>query len=246
MAVRKIVRIDEEKCNGCGQCILDCPEDALRIVDGKARVIRESYCDGLGACLGVCPVDAITIDEREAEPFDEEAVKAQMAKSGKPQPAIPLLQPGCPGAAARSLERGAEDSPPPSGAPSQLSHWPVQLSLVPPAAPYLREADLLLVADCVPFAMADFHARLLRGRPIVVGCPKLDDPSRHVEKLADIIRQSSIRSLSIVRMEVPCCGGLCHIAKAAMQACGRTVPVREVTISVDGRLISEQEWQTEE
>lgn len=244
MAVRKIVRIDEEKCNGCGQCILDCPEGALRIIDGKARVVRESYCDGLGACLGVCPVDAITVEEREAEPFDEEAVKAQMAEAGKQQPGIPLLQSGCPGAAARPLQHAAEeDGAAPAGSHSQLSHWPVQLSLVSPAAPFLHEADLLLVADCVPFAMADFHARLLRGRPIVVGCPKLDDAARYVEKLTDIIRQSSIRSLSIIHMEVPCCGGLCHIAKAALEACGQTVPVREVTVSVDGRLITQRDWQ---
>jgi Fe-S-cluster-containing hydrogenase component 2 len=242
MAVRKIVRIDEQKCNGCGQCIVDCPEGALKLVDGKARVVKESYCDGLGACIGACPVDAITIEEREAEAFDEEAVKQNMAAAAGLAAGLPLVPFGCPGAAARPLER-APDAAAAAGSGSQLTHWPVQLTLVSPTAPFLREADLLLVADCVPFAMSDFHGRILQGRAIVVGCPKLDDASRYVAKLADIFRQSAIRSLSIVRMEVPCCGGLCHIAKKALESSGRAIPLREVTVGVNGQVLSEQAWQ---
>jgi len=241
MAVREIVKIDEEKCDGCGQCIVDCPEGALQIVDGKARVVKESYCDGLGACVGACPLGALTIEEREAEPFDEEAVKEHMADAQKQgQTAVPPPECGCPGSAVRQLACASPTGPASSAVPSQLANWPVQLTLVPPNAPFFQDADLLLVADCVPFAMADFHARFLRGRPIVVGCPKLDDAQSYVGKLRDMFAQSSIRSLTIIHMEVPCCTGLCQIAKIAMEATRRDIPVREVTISVDGHVTAER------
>jgi len=241
MAVRKIVKIDEEKCDGCGQCIVDCPEGALQIIDGKARVVKESYCDGLGACIGACPQGAITTEEREADPFDEKAVKQHIAEAKRQKAELPTLECGCPGSAVREMRRPPAVDPSAGGAPSQLSHWPVQLTLVPPNAPFLRDADLLLVADCVPFAVADFHGRFLQGHPVVVGCPKLDDPQAYVGKLGAILQQSSIRRLTILHMEVPCCTGLCMIAKRAMQAAGRSVPVKEVTVSVDGRVIAEQE-----
>ena len=242
MALRKIVRIDEEKCDGCGQCIVNCPEGALKIIDGKARLVKESYCDGLGACIGTCPLDAITIEQREAECFDEAAVQKHMAEPEKQPTVLPTLECGCPGSAVRQIERTSASGPAATESPSQLSHWPVQLTLVPPNAPFLRDADLLLVADCVPFALAGFHPRFLRGRPVVVGCPKLDDPQSYVEKLANILQQSSIRSLTIMHMEVPCCSGLCQIAKTAMEAAGRDVPVSEVNVSVDGRVIAEKDW----
>lgn len=258
MAVRKIVRIDEAKCDGCGECIINCPEGALQIIDGKARLVKESYCDGLGACIGTCPQGAIIIEEREADGFDEAAVEEHMAEAAKQgEPAAPLAA-GCPGSAVRQMEA------PPAGCPgtrmlqmdrasveggaeaasgrSRLSHWPVQLTLVPPNAPFLRDADLLLVADCVPFAMAEFHGRFLNGHPVVVGCPKLDDVQSYVRKLRAIFEQSSVRSLTIIHMEVPCCGGLCYMVKTALEADGRELPVKEITVSIDGRVINESDW----
>ena len=243
VAVRKIVRIDEEKCNGCGQCIVNCPEGALEIVDGKARVVKESYCDGLGACMGTCPLDAIIIEEREAEAFDEAAVKRHMAEAEQERETLPTLECGCPGSAVRQMECASGSGSAGAGSPSQLAHWPVQLTLVPPNAPFFKNADLLLVADCVPFAMADFHARFLRGRAVAVGCPKLDDPEAYVRKLGEILKQSSPRSLTIIHMEVPCCTGLCRIAKMAMEASRRDIPVREITVSVDGRVVADREWE---
>lgn len=187
MPRRKIVQIDEAKCDGCGLCVPTCAEGAIQIVAGKARLIADAYCDGLGACLGECPRGAITIIEREAAPFDEEL-------AGAP--------------------------------PSTLGNWPVQLYLVPPGAPFLNNAELLLVADCVPFAMVDFHARLLRKRPVVVGCPKLDDANFSVEKLARIMATSNPHSLTVVHMEVPCCTGLVRIAEKALQMSESTAPWR--------------------
>jgi len=240
MSVRKIIKIDEEKCDGCGQCVVDCAEGALEIVDGKARVVRESFCDGLGACIGACPTGALTIEEREAELFDEQAAAANVAASKGRGAGLTVVPSGCPGAAARPLEPRAEAGSPP-GAASQLGHWPVQLKLVAPNAPFLREADLLLVADCVPLAMADFHHRLLRGRAVVVGCPKLDDRAFYIDKLAEVVRLSSISSLTVARMEVPCCGGLCWIAEEALKACRQKVPIREVVVGTSGQIVSERD-----
>ena len=243
MAVRKIVKIDEDKCDGCGQCIVNCPEGALQIIDGKARVVKESYCDGLGACLGTCPLDAITIEEREADPFDEEAVNKHMAEAEKDKQAalLPTIGGGCPGSAVRQMEASSAAAAVSTGMPSRLGHWPVQLALVPPGAPFLQNADLLLAADCVPFAMADFHERFLRGNAVVVGCPKLDDVQGYVVKLTEILQQSSVHSLTIIHMEVPCCSGLSYIAKMAIEASGRNIPAKEATVSVDGRLLEEKD-----
>jgi Pyruvate/2-oxoacid:ferredoxin oxidoreductase delta subunit len=260
---RKIVRIDETKCNGCGQCVTACVEGAIKLVNGKARLVSDSYCDGLGACLGECPQGAITIEEREAAAFDEEAAKrhAQMAEQGGQAPfpndrksrstvlTAPSLSKGsqspshvCPGTMAREMKRQptATAHGPTVGQESELSHWPVQLKLVAPNAPFLQNAQLLLAADCVPVALADFHARFLRGRVVVVGCPKLDDPEYYVEKLTAILKQSTIESLTIVHMEVPCCFGLNRIAQAALAASGKKIPVREVTVGIDGTIKSEQ------
>ncbi len=224
MAVRKIIHIDEEKCDGCGLCADACHEGAIRIIDGKAKLVSESYCDGLGDCIGECPQGAITIEEREAADFDEEAVKRHLAdRDGPPVHA-------CPGSAARQLRpTGGDSGGGPSsagasagaGAPSRLGHWPVQLMLVPPGAPFLKDADLVVAADCVPFAMAGFHERYLGDRALVVGCPKLDNLGHYFEKLKDMFRQATPRSITVVRMEVPCCGG---ITKAVAQARDESVP----------------------
>jgi Fe-S-cluster-containing hydrogenase component 2 len=246
MAKRPIVNIDESKCDGCGLCVPACAEGAIRIIDGKARLSGEMLCDGLGACLGECPRGAITIVEREAEPFDEAAVHA--SKSEPKPTACPTSGPiaGCPGAAVRSLDLAVlptlDNNRPPASDPATddsppLSHWPIQLRLVPPNASFLRGADLYLVADCVPFACADFHRRILRRHPVVVGCPKLDDSQAYIEKLADMLIASDIQSLTIVHMEVPCCTQLLRIAAEAMRRAGRNVPVRDMTVSIRGRII---------
>jgi Pyruvate/2-oxoacid:ferredoxin oxidoreductase delta subunit len=243
MAKRKIVQIDAEKCDGCGQCTSACAEGAIQIVDGKARLVSDVYCDGLGACLGKCPRDAITIVEREAAAFDEAAVQQRTARPHAPR--LHAASGGCPGAAARSLlnaippqaapARPVDDGPEAEG--PALANWPIQLRLVPPSAPFLKGADLFLVADCAAFAFAGFHGRLLRRRPLVIGCPKLDDAQFYVEKLADIIQVGAIRSLTVVHMEVPCCTGLVRIAQAAIGIAGGQVPLEEVTISISGKIL---------
>ena len=234
--IRRIVKIDEDKCDGCGQCVPSCAEGAIQIVDGKAKLVSDIYCDGLGACLGECPNDAITVEEREAPAFDEAAAQ----EHGRRQQDEEALPCGCPGSASRTIEREqAPAAQPAAPAQSGLSHWPVQLKLVPFNAPYFQEADLLLVADCVPFALADFHARFLQGNPIVIGCPKLDDANFYVEKLADILRESSVKSLTVVHMEVPCCHGLTRIAAAAIDASGAAIPVNDVTISISGEVLGQ-------
>ena len=234
--LRKIVKIDEEKCTGCGECVIACAEAAIQIIDGKARLVSETYCDGLGACLGECPEDAIAIEEREAEEFDEEATEVHI-KQLEEEESRPRA---CPGAAAMQIERQAAPASdvPSEAAPSELTNWPVQLMLVSPAASYFQDADLLLAADCVPFALADFHTRFLRGRPLIIGCPKLDDASYYVEKMTEILKQSSVKSLTVVHMEVPCCSGLSYIASRAVAASGKDIPVDDVTISIQGSQIS--------
>lgn len=232
---RKIVQIDQRKCDGCGLCVPSCAEGAIQIIDGKAHLVSEVYCDGLGACLGHCPQGAISIVEREAEPFDE-AAAAEHAR------ALSQLARGrasagpCPGAAAMELCLHPSQSQRPEESSSRLRNWPVQLHLIPPQAPYLAGADLLLAADCVPFACADFHGRFLDGRPVAVGCPKLDDGRSYVEKLAMMVRTAGLRSITVVRMEVPCCTGLVRIAEAAIRAAGTALPLRHMTVSLRGEV----------
>ena len=254
MAKRKIVQIDESKCDGCGLCVPSCAEGAIQIIDGKAKLVADIYCDGLGACLGECPQDAITIIEREADLFDEEAamqqvarMKAEQAQETAPSRSAPSACAGsCPGSKSQSLpiapagmhpSAAEAGDTPTSESTSQLGNWPLQLHLVSPGASFLQEADLLLVADCVPFALPDFHQRLLRRRPVVIGCPKLDDTNSYVEKLAAILTASNIKSLTVVHMEVPCCTGLMRIAEAALQVSGRQTPLEDVTISIRGRVV---------
>ena len=252
---RKIVHIDEELCNGCGACVPSCAEGALQIIDGKARLVSEVYCDGLGACLGECPTGAITIEEREAEEFDEELVKEHLARQqpakveedlpcGCPGPSVQEFgrtaapAAGCPSARVTQFGGGATPAARSAPLPSALGHWPVQLTLVPPRAPFLQGADLVLAAHCVPFVYAGFHQDFLRGHSLVIACPKLDDFEAHLSKLTAILKQSDVRSLTVVHMEVPCCFGLVQMARQAAAASGKNIPVREVTIAVRGEVLA--------
>jgi Pyruvate/2-oxoacid:ferredoxin oxidoreductase delta subunit len=285
MAMRKMVKIDEEKCNGCGLCIPNCVEGALQIVDGKAKLMSDKFCDGLGACLGHCPQDAITIAEREAEEFDEKAVGLRLHKKNKaspkpqpkPEPAAlftphpvhraglfgekEFLHPslpstgrgflsagftGCPSSRMmyfKVAERGIEAS---SAIPlvSMLSQWPVQLKLVPINAPYFRDADLLVVADCVPFAYANFHQDFLKGKAVVVGCPKLDDIQYYREKLTEIFKANPIKSVTVLYMEVPCCFGLVKATEEAIKASGKSIPLKKVKIGIHGEIQPERGAET--
>ena len=233
---RKIIRIDEEKCNGCGLCAAACHEGAIGMVEGKARLLREDYCDGLGDCLPACPVNAISFEEREAPAYDHQAVLA--AKAAK-EAAVPPAG-GCPGSQSRILSR----TPRPAGKESagklesELSQWPVQIKLAPVKAPYFEGADLLIAADCTAYAYGDFHRRFLRGKVVLIGCPKLDEGD-YAEKLGAILANNEIHSVTILRMEVPCCGGLENAARRAIQASGKFLPWHVVVISTDGRILSE-------
>lgn len=242
MAMRKIVNIDESKCNGCGLCIPNCVEGALKIIDGKARLVSEVYCDGLGACLGHCPQDAITVIERDAEEFDEKAVEEFLASekqqdehkcSGGHNHEHHAHHGGCPGSQMRQFSNSAnEDSD--VKVTSKLRQWPVQLELVPPNAPYLKGADLLVTADCVPFAYGNYHNDFLKGRAVVVGCPKLDDTQLYVDRLEEMIRVNDLNSITVLRMEVPCCGGMAYAAKMARDNAGANIPISVVTIGIEG------------
>ncbi len=249
MAIRKIVNIDEEKCNGCGLCVPNCAEGAIKIIDGKAKLIAENLCDGLGACLGECPQGAITITEREAEEFDEAAVHAHLNK--KEEQSCHGQHGhgqhhhgggGCPGSRAMEINRqnnAAKAAAVSSGdievrIKPQLSQWPVQLMLVPESAPYFENADLLITADCVPFAYPNYHLDLLKGKKVVVGCPKLDDIGYYVEKLTGILRNNRINSLTVAFMEVPCCGGIVRAAETALEMSGKNIPLNKIRISING------------
>jgi Fe-S-cluster-containing hydrogenase component 2 len=232
MIMRNIVKIDEEKCNGCGLCAQACAEGAIEIVNGKAKLISDTYCDGLGACIGRCPEDAITIEQREADDFDEAATKAHLVEQHQAQPAVV-----CPGLMTKVLRpRGQSPGSAVAPSPSQLTHWPVQLKLLSPTAPCLANADLLLVADCVPFAMGDFHNRLLKDHSLAVGCPKLDNVDFHIEKLAAILQANNLKSLTVVHMEVPCCFGLTHVARKAIDRSGANIPFEDVTVDLQGNI----------
>jgi NAD-dependent dihydropyrimidine dehydrogenase PreA subunit len=235
---RNIVKIDPDKCNGCGLCVSACAEGAIKLINGKAELITDSYCDGLGACLGECPQGAIAIEERDAAGFDEAAVKRHLTERQSP----PKQQHhGCPGMAAFSINEkaagsSAKSSGHPSPTPSELRQWPVQLHLVPVQAPYWNGADLLLAADCVSVAYADFQEKLLKGRKVIIACPKLDDTGNYLEKLTDILRENDIRSLTAARMEVPCCGGIVRLAELALEASGKDIEFKEIIIGVDGTI----------
>ncbi len=290
MAKRKIIEINEDFCNGCGECVPNCPEGAFKVIDGKVRLISDLFCDGLGACVGHCPQGALTVVEREAAPYDEAKVMVNIVKAGKNtilehlnhlkshgehkflQIALDYLKKnnipvefeagkkvdsnsacGCPGAAMKDFRKGKTGE---SGGKdkeeegcegkygevkaadkSQLRQWPVQITLVPPAAPYFDGADLLIAADCVPFAYAKFHEDLLKGKIVLVGCPKLDDTDFYTEKFTEIFKENNIKSQTIARMEVPCCGGIVAAARKALEASGKKIPVTEVMVGIKGNRI---------
>jgi len=242
--MRKIVKIDEELCDGCGQCVPGCAEGAIEIIDGKARLVSENYCDGLGACLGECPNGAITIVEREAEDFDEEAVEEYLKEKTEKPVELPLAC-GCPSTHVQTFipkapdKAGIRDTQP--GTQSTLSHWPVQINLVPPTAPFLKGADLLVAADCTPLAYPNFHKDFLKGKVVMIGCPKFDDVEDYILKFTDIFKNAGIKSITALIMEVPCCSGLPMIVKRAMDAAGKDIPMEEIVISVKGDILKREQ-----
>lgn len=289
MAVRTVVQIDEDKCDGCGLCVPGCAEGALQIIDGKAKLVSDIYCDGLGACLGECPRGAITMVEREAEEFSEGAVKERLEELGrepisgdrghdrghgsarkaepdcgsdaveplacgcpgtlsqtfnrpKPEPVTPDAGGGCPGSRSQSFRKSGTSGSAEEAGPvaSRLGNWPVQIMLVPPNAPYLDDADVLIAADCAPFAYGDFHRRFLEGRIPLVGCPKLDNTDVYLEKLTAIFRDNDIKSIGVVYMEVPCCGGLVQLVKAALDKSGRRIPTTLYRVGIKGDFVEER------
>ena len=218
--VRKIIEINEDLCNGCGECVSACAEGAIKIIDGKARLVSDQYCDGLGACLGECPTGALKIVEREAEVFVE--------------PPAAHAAHACPGAQVQQFEKSAA---PAERHDSALAHWPVQIRLVPPNAPFLQGAHLLVAADCVPVAYANFHQDFLEGKAVMVGCPKFDDQAAYVQRFADIFQTSDIKSVTVVVMQVPCCQGLPLIVQKGMEQAGKHIPTEKVIISLDGQIL---------
>lgn len=273
---RKIINIDQEKCTGCGLCIPECPEGAIQIIDGKARLVSDLLCDGLGACLGHCPEGAITVEEREAEPYDERKVMTMIVPQGMntirahlkhlqdhgeseyhrqamdylasqhitvseenaPQP----HHSGCPGSRSMNFQQ-QEPAPDTAGhQPSQLTHWPIQMHLLSPRAPHFRNADLLLAADCTAFSLGDFHKDYLKGKTLAIACPKLDEGQEvYIEKLKALIDESQINTLTVMIMQVPCCGGLLRMAQLVMQQCKRKVPIKVIVVGIQGDILQE-EW----
>ncbi len=233
MAVRKIINIDERKCNGCGKCVDACAEGAIEIRDGKARIVKDMFCDGFGACLGECPQGALTIEEREADPFDEEAAKRHIEESRAPTSC------GCPSAVPILLRPQVAASTQTEGG-SELVNWPIQMSLVSPKAPYFRGARLLLAGDCTAFAFASMHPSFIKGRTTVIGCPKLDDNLEFVEKLSAILSANDIKDITIVHMEVPCCGQLRRLVKDASGRAGSSAVINSYTIGRTGALVKDQ------
>lgn len=245
--LRKIVTIDAEKCDGCGLCVPSCAEGAITMVNGKAVLAADNLCDGLGACLGECPRDAIKIEEREADEFDEAAVEKHLASQGRTTPAHHNAAPaahahhaggGCPGSRAMSFAPSSEEAAAPAAGTvqSRLGQWPVQLHLVPTNAPYFQGADLLITADCVPFAYAGYHEDFLKGKAVVIGCPKLDDNNFYIQKLTELFNRSDLKSITVLKMEVPCCGGIAMAARQALSACGKQIPYNEITIGIRGEI----------
>jgi ferredoxin len=286
MVKRQIIKIDEELCTGCGECIPNCPEGALQIIDDKARIISDLFCDGLGACIGHCPVDAISIEEREAEEYSERRVMENVVKQGpnvikahlehlkdhkqmeyyqqaieylqensiaipmghEPSEPAPSAQPipcGCPGSAVQDFTDDAaackapEDALPTAKASSQLRQWPVQIMLVPPSAPYLNDSDLLITADCVPFAYPNYHEDFLKDKILLIGCPKLDDSEFYQNKITEIFKANNIKSVTVAHMEVPCCYGMVNLVKNAISESGKDIPYKDITIGVKGKILEE-------
>lgn len=244
--LRNIIEIDEDLCNGCGQCILDCAEGALELVDGKAKLVGEIYCDGLGACLSGCPTGALTVTQREADAFDEEAVDELLKSQGREpiggQGEQPAQMPdcGCPSSQAMTLDVSRVAAPAAGDTPSGLGQWPIQLQLLSPGMPFFKDADLLLLADCAATALPDLHTKFLPGKAVAMACPKLDEPQPHIDRLAAILKEGGLRSMTVVIMEVPCCRGLSWIAEQAVQKAGVDLPVGTMLISRDGKILETQ------
>ncbi len=247
---RKIIRIDEEKCNGCGLCVPSCAEGAIRIVDGKARLIAEKYCDGLGACLGECPEGALSVIEAEADAFDAEAAErhaaSQRSPSPGPDPLGPSLPCGCPSTLMQifpssSACQQASEPVSHTGPASALRHWPVQIRLVPPTAPFLKSADLLVAADCTPVAYGNFHRDFLPGKVLLLGCPKFDDVPQYLKKFTEIFKTANIRSITVLQMEVPCCSALPAIVRKGMEQAGKEIPMEEIVIGVQGNILERRD-----
>ena len=239
--IRKIVKIDENKCDGCGLCVSACNEGAIGLVEGKAKLLRDDYCDGLGNCLPVCPTEAISFEEREAAEFDEAAIKAKM-ENKQPE----TLACGCPGEHSKTLERSnrcESEQTQTASVQTHLNQWPVQIKLVPPNAPYFNNTNLLVAADCAAYAYGNFHAEYMKNRITIIGCPKLDDGD-YSEKLTAILKQSNIKSVTVARMEVPCCGGIENAVKTALQNCGKMIPLQVVTFSTDGNVLAMRSTKT--
>ena len=243
--MRKILEIDEELCDGCGQCVPGCAEGAIEIIDGKARLVSESYCDGLGACLGECPNGAISIEEREAEDFDEEAVEVYLKEKAEKPVDVPLAC-GCPSTLVQTFiptrfgKEALESNPQPRTG-STLSHWPVQINLVPPNAPFLKGSDLLIAADCTPLAYPNFHQDFLKDKVVMIGCPKFDDVETYILKFTEIFKVADIKSITALIMEVPCCSGLPMIVKSAMEAAGKDIHMEEIVISTMGDILKREQ-----
>lgn len=243
---RKIIHIDDELCDGCGLCVPACAEGAIEVRDGKAHVVAESFCDGLGACLGECPTGALTIVEREADDFDEAAVEAYLKEKQPPEkPSAKIHAAGCPSTelqtfipASSSREAGGKRAP--ATTVSSLSHWPVQINLVPPTAPFLKGADLLVVSDCVPVAFPRLHADFLPEKAVLMGCPKFDDVEAYIHNFTDIFKTANVKSVTILSMEVPCCSSLSIIVKKAMAAAEKKIPSEEVIISTRGEILKRE------
>lgn len=249
MSTRQIIVIDEDLCDGCGQCVPACDEGAIQVIDGKARLVSEVYCDGLGACLGECPQNALTIEQREVQEFDPRAVQEHLEELGRlshrqdPPPEAHNEHPGvCPGSAIRDLRpgpgklhAGGADAP---DRPSRLMNWPVQIKLVPVQAPWLAGADLLIAADCVPFALPDFHEKILQGKILLVGCPKLDDANFYRQKLTAIFQMQDVRSVEVAIMEVPCCGGMTQLVEQALDQAGKQIPLTVRVFGIRGEKLT--------
>jgi Fe-S-cluster-containing hydrogenase component 2 len=236
--MRKIIEIDEDKCTGCGQCIVACAEGALQLVDGKARLVGEILCDGIGACIGKCPEDALKIVEREADDFDEKAVEEHLGKRD-PSPVQPVLACGCPSSSTmtfNTIQDNKSSGPCCADAVSHLGHWPVKLQLLSPMAPFLKGSDMLLLADCCGVACPTLHENLLKGKTVAIACPKLDDIEKHIQRLAEILSQATPRELTIVHMEVPCCTGLVHAAQKAADRAGVHIPMKHIIIGRRGEI----------
>lgn len=239
---RTIVHIDEEKCDGCGLCVPACAEGAIRIINGKAKLIADRYCDGLGACLGECPRGAISMTEREADEFDEAAVAGHRITPDRDGTDVSPLPCGCPSTLVEIFDTApSREEPGRSSGRSHLTHWPVQIRLIPPSAPFLRGADLLVAADCTPIACGGFHEDFLRGKAVLIGCPKFDDVEEYVEKFTRIFTQADPKSLTALVMDVPCCQGLPRILVQAMERAGRAIPMKTITVGRDGALVKTDE-----